>query len=106
MKPDFGGEPLKSSFTSRKKKQSNWIDFEASSLNSTRNVSEKSENNQSDPSPVCSSDLVVQKKKIAEVKQWLELAYSSGNQVCLHIFIFTLEVIIIVAHFHRLNSFS
>ena len=32
--------------------------------------------------PTNSSELVVQKKKVAEMKNWLEQAFSSAQQVC------------------------
>lgn len=36
-------------------------------------------------SPKTTSELVVQKKKVSEVKLWLEKSYSSGKQVGRHI---------------------
>lgn len=110
MKPDFGGEASKSSYSTRK--QSNLSETRAS-ISFVGSSGKNSGKNEIKPSdcflPVSSSELVVQKKKIAEVKQWLDLAYSSGNQVNLNIDMLFLNIWKLFqsfAHFLRPSFFS
>jgi hypothetical protein len=44
-------------------------------------VKQSTESTECTSTPVNSSELVVQKKKVAEVKHWLEQAFSKSQQV-------------------------
>lgn len=75
MKPDFakGSE----GYTHSTKKQCS----SKSLMYDSARVKQSTESTECTSTPVNSSELVVQKKKVAEVKHWLEQAFSKSQQV-------------------------
>ena len=73
VKPDFAKGSQGNTFSI--KKQSKMY------LNDCARMKQSTETIECTSTPANSSELVVQKKKVTEVKHWLEQAFSNGNQV-------------------------
>lgn len=76
VKPDFGSASLGNSYPITKQQIGNVT------LNDSSRMKRPSEIMDCIYTPTSSGELVVQKKKIGEVKCWLEQAFSRANQVC------------------------
>lgn len=75
MKPDFAKGSEGYTFSTKKQCSSK------SYLYDSARMKQSTESLECTSTPVNSSELVVQKKKVAEVKHWLEQAFSKGQQV-------------------------